>query len=89
MWQRFKLGDKSDRAPRTSERWLRVWVRERVWQHLPLFVRPVTYFLYRYLLRGGLLDGKAGLVYTFLQGFWLNFLIDTKYYELVTNDRKW
>ena len=29
-----------------------------------------------------LLVGPAGLAYTFLQGFWFNFLVDAKYYEL-------
>jgi glycosyltransferase involved in cell wall biosynthesis len=69
-------------AVRSSERRLRIWVRERLWQRLPLFFRPIFYFLYRYLVRGGFLDGRAGLVYTFLQGYWYNFLIDAKYLEL-------
>ena len=43
---------------------------------LPLFVRPVAYFLYRYVVRLGVLDGRAGLVFHTLQGFWFRFLVD-------------
>lgn len=32
--------------------------------------RPLAKFLYLYLLRGGFLDGKAGLAYCLLQGFY-------------------
>jgi glycosyltransferase involved in cell wall biosynthesis len=52
-------------------RWLRDW-----YARLPLFVRPVAYFLYRYLVRLGFLDGRAGLVFHVLQGFWFRFLVD-------------
>jgi hypothetical protein len=58
------------------------WLRERVWNRLPLLLRPMLYFFYRYFLRLGFLDGKAGLIYHFLQGLWFPFLIDVKYLEL-------
>ncbi|BBM83287.1 glycosyltransferase family 2 protein [Candidatus Uabimicrobium amorphum] len=47
----------------------------------PLFLRPLLYFGYRYFLRLGFLDGKPGLIFHFLQGFWYRFLIDAKMYE--------
>jgi hypothetical protein len=31
----------------------------------------------------GFLDGKEGLIYHFLQGFWYRFLVDAKLYELL------
>jgi glycosyltransferase involved in cell wall biosynthesis len=49
---------------------------------LPLFTRPVVYFLYRYVLRLGLLDGRPGLMWHFLQGLWYRFLVDAKLYEV-------
>ena len=52
-------------------RWLRDW-----YARLPLFVRPTLYFLYRYFVRLGFLDGRAGLVFHVLQGFWFRFLVD-------------
>ncbi len=49
---------------------------------LPLFTRPLLYFLYRYCIKLGFLDGKKGLVWHFLQGFWYRFLVDAKIYEI-------
>jgi glycosyltransferase involved in cell wall biosynthesis len=73
---------------KTSERKWRAWIRERIWNKMPLFIRPLFYFVYRYILRGGFLDGYAGLAYTFLQGFWLTFLIDAKYYEIIQQSKR-
>ena len=58
----------------------RRWLRER-YGRLPLFVRPLMYFLYRYVLRLGFLDGKEGLIFHFLQGFWYRFLVDSMVFE--------
>jgi len=58
------------------------WVRHHVWNHLPPLVRPFLYFLYRYLLLGGFLDGRAGFVYHFMQALWFPLLIDAKYLEM-------
>ncbi len=61
---------------------LRRRLKQRVYLHLPLFVRPFCYWFYRYFLRLGFLDGRAGLIYHFLQGFWYRFLVDAQLYEL-------
>ena len=58
------------------------WIRQRVWNRLPPLVRPFVYFTYRYVIAGGFLDGKAGLVYHFFQAFWFPLLIDAKYLEI-------
>jgi glycosyltransferase involved in cell wall biosynthesis len=47
----------------------------------PRFLRALLLFLYRYVLRLGFLDGKAGLIFFVLQTFWFRFLIDAKLYE--------
>lgn len=49
---------------------------------LPLFTRPFLYFVFRYVFKGGFLDGKKGLIWHFLQGFWYRFLVDAKIYEV-------
>lgn len=51
------------------------------YERWPLFVRPFLYFLVRYFLRLGFLDGRRGLIFHVLQGFWFRFLIDAKIYE--------
>ena len=58
------------------------WVQYRVWDRLPLFLRPWIYFLYRYVLRGGFLEGWQGLSYHFFQSLWLQFLISLKITEM-------
>lgn len=49
---------------------------------LPLFTRPFLYFLYRYILRMGFLDGRRGLIWHFLQAGWYRFLVDAKLFEV-------
>jgi glycosyltransferase involved in cell wall biosynthesis len=60
--------------------------QKRYWRakynQLPLFVRSVALFVYRYLFRLGVLDGREGLVFWMLQTFWFHFLIDAKLFEL-------
>jgi len=55
--------------------------KKRYYYRLPMFCRAFLYFIYRYFFRLGFLDGKQGLIYHFLQGFWYRFLVDAKIYE--------
>lgn len=63
------------------------WLKENLYLRLPLFVRPFYYFVYRYVVKLGFLDGKEGLVWHFLQGFWYRFLVDSKIYEMEKKKR--
>ncbi len=58
------------------------WIKERIYNFLPVFSGPLLYFLYRYFIRLGFFDGTEGLVYHFLQGFWYRFLVEAKVMEL-------
>lgn len=60
-------------------------VKERVYNRLPMWAGPLGYFLYRYVVQLGFLDGRPGLIYHLLQGFWYRFLVAAKIeeYELV------
>jgi glycosyltransferase involved in cell wall biosynthesis len=58
----------------------RRWLKNKVFNQSPLFIRSFLYFLYRYFLRLGFLDGKEGLIFHLLQGFWFRFLVDAKIY---------
>ncbi len=55
--------------------------KKKIYYRLPLFCRAFLYFIYRYFFRLGFLDGKEGLIFHFLQGFWYRFLVDAKFYE--------
>ncbi len=57
------------------------WMKLR-YAELPLVLRPFLYFMYRYFLKLGFLDGKEGLIWHFLQGFWYRFLVDAKIFEI-------
>lgn len=56
-------------------------VKERLYNRLPFWAGPMGYFLYRYIVQLGFLDGPTGLIYHFLQGFWYRFLVGAKVYE--------
>lgn len=56
-------------------------MRKGFYMKLPLFLRALWYFKWRYFFRLGFLDGMQGLIFHFLQGFWYRFLIDAKIYE--------
>lgn len=58
-----------------------LWLKQR-WYRMPLYSRSVFYFLYRYVVRLGFLDGKAGFLYHFSQGFFNLLLIDVFIDEL-------
>jgi glycosyltransferase involved in cell wall biosynthesis len=63
----------------------RTALQKRVWNRLPLFGRSFAYFLYRYFLRAGFLDGREGLIFHFLQGCWYRFLVDVHVQSLRSN----
>lgn len=58
------------------------YIKEKIYANVPLFVRPFLYFLYRYFIKLGFLDGREGLIWHLLQGFWYRFLVDAKIYEI-------
>lgn len=58
-----------------------LWLKE-LWCRCPLYVRPFLYFLYRYFLRLGFLDGKEGFIFHFLHAFWFRLVVDVKLEEM-------
>jgi len=58
------------------------WIKERVYARLPAGFRAFTYFFYRYVIRLGFLDGRAGTAFHVLQGFWYRYLVDAKVAEV-------
>jgi glycosyltransferase involved in cell wall biosynthesis len=56
-------------------------IKNKGYYKLPLFFRAKIYFIYRYYVRLGFLDGMEGKIYHFLQGYWYRFLVDAKIFE--------
>ena len=57
--------------------------KEHLYLHLPPGLRAVIYFVYRYIIRFGFLDGKAGWYFHVLQGLWYRTLVDAKVSEIL------
>lgn len=54
----------------------------KVWDRVPLLLRPFLMFFYVYIIKFGFLDGKEGLIYHLHHAFWYNLLIYTKVKEI-------
>jgi glycosyltransferase involved in cell wall biosynthesis len=60
----------------------RRWFKMAIYQNMPGGVRAFVYFVYRYVLRLGFLDGREGTAFHVLQGFWYRYLVDMKLHEV-------
>jgi len=59
-----------------------LWLKSRYYR-LPLYLRPALYFVWRYFVLLGFLDGKNGFVFHFLQAFWFRLVVDVRLEELL------
>ncbi len=57
------------------------WIKLKIWNRLPLLLRPFLFFFRNYFLKLGFLDGRAGLVYHVLWSFWYPFLVSARILE--------
>jgi len=64
----------------SSER--RRWLRQQVYNRVPVLVRPWVYFGYFYFFRGGFLDGREAMIYHLLHALWYPLLIDVNFLAL-------
>ncbi|MXV17108.1 glycosyltransferase family 2 protein [Hufsiella ginkgonis] len=53
-----------------------------LWWKLPRYIRPGLYFIFRLIFQLGILDGRTGILYHFLQAFWFRLLVDIKIGEM-------
>ena len=67
---------------------LKRWFKFNVYYRLPIGTRAHLYYIYRYYLRFGFLDGKEGKIFCFLQAYWYRFLVDAKIYEAELRERE-
>lgn len=57
-------------------------MKEKLYNNVPFEISTLAYFLYRFVFQLGFLDGKEGVIYHVLQGFWYRFLVGAKVEEL-------
>jgi glycosyltransferase involved in cell wall biosynthesis len=65
----------------SSQAYMRRWFKLHIYNRIPSCLGATLYFVFRYFIQGGFRDGKEGLVYHFLQGFWYRFLVGAKLKE--------
>ena len=58
------------------------FIKEHIYNHIPFTISALMYFIWRYIFQLGFLDGRSGLTYHFLQGYWYRFLVGAKVMEL-------
>lgn len=63
-------------------------LKYKLYYKLPSRMRCWAYFVYRYFVRCGFLDGKEGFYYAFLQAYWYRVLVDIKIYEALKQNKK-
>jgi glycosyltransferase involved in cell wall biosynthesis len=73
----FEADKRLEAVEAHAGKWKR-FLRNGVYAKAPLYLRAVLYFLQRYILRLGFLDGRQGFVWHFMQGFWYFMLMDAK-----------
>lgn len=54
----------------------------------PIFWRAFGYFLYRYVVRLGFLDGKEGFLWNFLQAWWYRTMVDAEIWQMQRGGEK-
>lgn len=62
---------------------------KNLWNNMPLFIRPLLYFLYRYFILGGFLDGIIGSRFHYLQAYWYRRKVDENIYRLRSQSKKY
>jgi exosortase/archaeosortase family protein len=63
------------------------WLKN-LWWRLPRYVRPLLYFTYRMIFQLGILEGRTGVIFHFLQGFWFRLIVDVKIDETLKGQQK-
>ncbi len=57
--------------------------RKQLWWKLPRYIRPLLYFTQRMIFQLGIFDGRTGIIFHFLQGFWFRLIVDIKIDEII------
>lgn len=59
------------------------FLKNSVYLRMPAGLRSIGYYLYRYIVRCGFLDGKSGFYWHLMQGLWYRVLVDAKVEEIL------
>jgi glycosyltransferase involved in cell wall biosynthesis len=76
----FEKEQETDLGSRQAR--IKRFIKGNVYNRMPKLLAPTLLFTYRYIFQLGFLDGREGLIYHFLQGYWYRFLVAAKLFEL-------
>jgi len=62
----------------------RRFLKEKIYGNISPGARALLYFIYRYIVYFGFLDGREGFYFHILQGLWYRILVDAKVSEINT-----
>ncbi len=72
------LGDSADRGSLSPAARGKRLLKNSLYSRMPLYFRALLYFLLRYFVQLGFLDGRTGFVFHTMQGLWYFLLIDAQ-----------
>ena len=55
---------------------------KNIYYRFPILIRPILYFIYRYIFKKAFLDGYLGFRFTFYQAFWFRTVVDIEILKL-------
>ena len=76
----FSSGYLSPLVPKNGQNHLKISL-QNFFLKSPLFLRCFSYWIYRYFIRFGFMDGARGFIFTMLHAFVYRFIIDALIYE--------
>lgn len=78
----FPHDETTESTGTSSQAALKRRIKEKIYNRIPFGISSSAYVVWRYVFQLGFLDGQAGLIYHFMQGFWYRFLVGAKVVEL-------
>ena len=81
LQKKYHLTDDASMGSLPAQAARKRMIKEKIYNQLPLWMGPLLYLMFRYVIQRGFLDGTEGLIYHVLQGFWYRFLVNTKVFE--------
>lgn len=85
----FKISDEKTSLMAKGSKKIRTL--KGIYLNSPILLRSIFYFMYRYFIRFGFMDGYPGFIWSFMQGWWYRTLVDVKLKQLKlysNNDEK-
>ena len=78
----FEIAEDLTETSTARQARIKRFFKEKIYNRIPFELSTLAYFLLRYVLQLGFLDGREAFTYHALQGFWYRFLVGAKLREM-------